>query len=104
MSFITSLSFQDLQNLREVVRKVYMSNFETRHIDDRECDKMIDSLGEDILQKEIKSLIDGRSGSVNGAFLIPDDRPDMSEVELKAEKARWAREEADEAAKASRDS
>jgi hypothetical protein len=103
MSFITTLRFQDLQNLREVVRKVYMANFEARHISDRECDKMIDSLGQDTLEKELVALIDGRAeGGVNGATLIPDDRPDMTEQELRVEKAQWAKEEERERQKAKR--
>jgi hypothetical protein len=87
MSFITTLSFADLLTLREVVRKVYMSNYEVRHVTDRECDKMIDALGERCLQKDLKRLIDrkGEAG-VDGGFLLPDDVADIDEAETNRRK------------------
>jgi len=87
VSFISTLSFADLQQLREVVRKVYMANFKDRHIDDFECDKMIDSLGERVLQKDLKRLIDRKhDAGVDGGFLLPDDIPDITEAESKRRK------------------
>lgn len=87
MSFITTLSFTDLTRLREVVRKVYMSNFKSRHINDFECDKMIEALGERVLQIDLKRLVD-RSGEagIDGGFLLPDDIPDIDEAETNRRK------------------
>jgi hypothetical protein len=83
MSFLTTLRYSDLQNLREVVRKVFMANYDQRHVDDRQCDMMIDALGPKILQDQLVALIDGRKeGGINGATLTPDDRPDMTEQEI----------------------
>lgn len=80
MSFLSTLSFHDLQTLREVVRKVFMANFADRHITTRECDKMIDAFGEETLQKHIRALVDGRGrAGVDGVSLVPDDRPDGDE-------------------------
>lgn len=81
MSFLTTLSFGDLQRLREVVRKVYMSNYESRHVTDVECDKMIDALGQKVLEKEVKRLVDRkRDAGIEGGFLLPDDIPDITEA------------------------
>jgi uncharacterized protein YnzC (UPF0291/DUF896 family) len=82
VSFLTTLSFGDLQRLRECVRKVYMSNYERRHVSDFECDKMIDALGQKVLEKEVKRLVDRKGGAgVDGGFLLPDDVPDITEAE-----------------------
>lgn len=82
VSFLTTLSFEDLQRLRECVRKVYMANYERRHVSNFECDKMIDALGQEVLEKEIKRLVDrdGAAG-VEGGFLLPDDVADITEAE-----------------------
>jgi uncharacterized protein YnzC (UPF0291/DUF896 family) len=82
VSFLTTLSFEDLQRLRECVRKVYMSNYERRHISDFECDKMIDALGQKVLEKEVKRLVDRKGAAgIDGGFLLPDDVPDITEAE-----------------------
>jgi hypothetical protein len=95
MSFLTTLSFGDLQTLREVVRKVYMANYEVRHVTDYECDKMIDALGQEVLEKEIKRLVDRRGeAGVDGGYLLPDDRPDITEAESLARRRILARETA----------
>lgn len=69
MSFLTTLSFQDLQRLRSVVRQVHMSNYRERHITDRECDKMIEAWGPRALEIDLRRLVDGER-------MIPLDRPD----------------------------
>ena len=95
MSFLTSLSFADLSRLREVVRKVYMSNYKARHIDDFECDKMIDALGERVLQKDLKQLIDRKAeAGVDGGFLLSDDVPDIDEAETKRRNVLLVKEQA----------
>jgi hypothetical protein len=84
MSFLTTLGYADLMKLREIVRKVFMANYESRHVSDRECDKIIDAIGPGAWEDHIKDLIDGQRGAgVDGAGLTPDDRPDMSEQEIK---------------------
>lgn len=61
-----------------------MSNYEPRHITDRECDKLIEALGPKVLEKELKRLIDRtRMSGVDGGFLLPDDVPDITEAESK---------------------
>ena len=95
MSFLTTLSFGDLRRLRECVRKVYMSNYAERHISDYECDKMIDALGQKVLEKEVKRLVDRtREAGVDGGYLLPDDVPDITEAESKARKLVLTKEQA----------
>ena len=82
MSFLTSLSFSDLERLREVVRKVHMANWPVHQISNRECDKMIDALGPAIFQQEIERMVDHQKDfGVNGVPLVPSDRPDETEAE-----------------------
>ena len=60
MSFITTLSFKDLQRLREVVRKVHMAHYREDHVSDYECDRIIDALGPGVLEWDLKRLVDGK--------------------------------------------
>jgi len=56
---------------------------------------MIDALGERVLQKDLKRLVD-RTGAagVDGAFLFPDDLPDETEAQQKRRKMRITKEQA----------
>ena len=87
MSFISSLSWQDLQRLREVVRKVHMANFPEHHIHPYEMDRIIEAVGPVALEQELCALIEGeKSSGVDGAVLVPADRPDMTEEEINMQK------------------
>jgi hypothetical protein len=82
MSFISSLSWHDLQRLREVVRKVHMANFPEHHINPQEMDKIIEAMGPIALEEELCALIEGeKTAGVNGVQLVPGDRPDITEQE-----------------------
>ncbi len=60
MSFITTLSFRDLERLRKVVRKVHMAHYREDHVSDYECDRIIDALGPQVLEWDLKRLVDGK--------------------------------------------
>jgi len=85
MSFLTQISFRDLQRLREVVRKVHMSNFKDDHITVVEMDKIIEALGPEILEAELKNMVDrqGLSDTQNGSWLLPNDLADKKEGEIR---------------------
>ncbi len=68
-TFLTTLSFQDLQRLRAVVRQVHMRYYKRRHVTDRECDKLIEAWGPKALEADLRRLVDGERA-------IPLDRPD----------------------------
>lgn len=76
MSFLTSISFQDLSRLREVVRRVHMTHYPDRHLNHIEMDRLIEALGPEILEAEIRSLVDGE-------VLIPSDMRDKVEGEVR---------------------
>ena len=60
MSFIAGLSFEDLQRLRAVVKKVHMKYNPIGYQDDKEADKIIESLGPETQQKMLKMIIDNK--------------------------------------------
>jgi len=60
MSFITTLSFRDLERLRKVVRKVHMAHYREDQVSDYECDRIIDALGPQVLEWDLKRLVDGK--------------------------------------------
>ncbi len=44
-SFSASLSLEDLNRLRAVVKRAHMKTFPTEHFTDYEADRMIDAMG-----------------------------------------------------------
>lgn len=58
MSFINDISFEDLQRLRKVVRKVWMAYHPPHLQTDKEADKLIESFGPVVQQRIIKRIID----------------------------------------------
>jgi hypothetical protein len=84
MSFLTQISFNDLLRLREVVRKVHMTYYRDHQITPHEMDKLIEALGPEILEAELKNLVDGQAAAnVNGTLLVPSDLPDKKEGEIR---------------------
>ena len=85
MTFLTSISFKDLERLREVVRKVHMAHYADRHITTREMDMIIETMGPDLLEQQLKSLVDqqGTADTQHGAWLVPEDLPDKKEGEVR---------------------
>jgi len=59
MSFITTISQQDLALLRGIVRKVYLAHVEAKGLaTDEQCDKLIENIGPEIVEKMIKFGVD----------------------------------------------
>lgn len=58
MSFIGTISGQDLQLLRKIVRKVHLAYVADEHATDKECDKLIESLGPEIVERMIRFGVD----------------------------------------------
>ena len=56
--WLGSLSFDDLQKLRQVVRKVHMKNYPASHMTEREMDRIIEAIGPRVAEKQLKALID----------------------------------------------
>ncbi|MBH48836.1 MAG: hypothetical protein CME71_11770 [Halobacteriovorax sp.] len=56
-SYLNTLSFEDLQRLRVVVRKNHFQQFQ-KNLSDRDCDKMIASFGPAVREKYIKKQIE----------------------------------------------
>lgn len=60
MSFVSTLSQQDLNLLRGIVRKVHLravvQKFGPNHqgVSDKECDKLIESIGPEVAERMIR--------------------------------------------------
>lgn len=58
MSFIHTISKQDLSLLRGIVRKVHLAYVPHDSATDKECDKLIESLGPEIAERMIRFGVD----------------------------------------------
>ena len=62
MSFSATLTQQDRDLLRGIVKKVHFAHVEAKHgkgfVTNHECDKLIDSLGPEIAERMIKFGVD----------------------------------------------
>jgi hypothetical protein len=58
MSFISTISHQDLDLLRGIVRKVHLRYVAKEYATDKECDKLIESLGPEIVERMIRFGVD----------------------------------------------
>ena len=59
MSFISSLSQQDLDLLRGIVRKTHLVHVEQKYgVSDQECDKLIESIGPEVAERMIRFGVD----------------------------------------------
>lgn len=58
MSFISTISAQDLSLLRGIVRKVHLAYVAKEHATDKQCDKLIESLGPEIAERMIRFGVD----------------------------------------------
>lgn len=64
MSFISTLSQQELDLLRGIVRKVHLrevvKKFGPNHegVSDKECDKLIESIGPEVAERMIRFGVD----------------------------------------------
>lgn len=58
MSFIGTISKSDLGLLRGIVRKVHLVHVPEDHATDKECDKLIESLGPEIVERMIRFGVD----------------------------------------------
>lgn len=57
-SFTTSLSFQDLQRLRAVVKRVHLRHYPSHMISDYEADRVIDAMGPITQEKLIRRAVE----------------------------------------------
>jgi len=58
MSFISTISSQDLTLLRGIVKKVHLRFVPKEKATDVECDKLIESLGPEIVERMIRFGVD----------------------------------------------
>jgi hypothetical protein len=64
MSFISTIKPEELEMLRGIVRKVHLrevvKKFGYNHnaVSDKECDKLIESIGPEVVQRMIKFGVD----------------------------------------------
>ena len=58
MSFLSTITSQDLTLLRGIVRKVHLRYVPKEHANDKECDKLIESLGPEIAERMIRFGVD----------------------------------------------
>jgi hypothetical protein len=58
MSFLASLSHDQLQRLRRVVKQVHMRHYPKDFFTDREADRIIESLGPEVMEKQLKAAVD----------------------------------------------
>lgn len=57
-SWLSELSWQDLQRLRAVVKKVYMKYYPAESATDAEADRIINAVGPETCEKLIKKAVD----------------------------------------------
>lgn len=57
-SFIATLKPYELGMLRGIVRKVHLVHVPEQHATDKECDKLIESLGPEIVERMIRFGVD----------------------------------------------
>ena len=57
-SFLSTLSPDHLKLLRRVVKRVHMYHYPKQHFTDYEADKIIEALGPEVLEKQLKQAID----------------------------------------------
>lgn len=57
-SFLTGLSWPELQALRAIVRRVHMKRVSAGRMTDRECDRIIESYGPKVAEGQLKVAID----------------------------------------------
>jgi hypothetical protein len=58
VSFLSTLGASELQVLRRVVRKVHLAYVPESAATDKECDKLIESLGPEIAERMIRFGVD----------------------------------------------
>jgi hypothetical protein len=58
MSFLSSLSHEQLIALRQVVKRVHINFYPDDLCTDREADRVIEALGPEVLEKQLKAMID----------------------------------------------
>lgn len=54
MSFINTLSWEELQMLRRIVKKVHLAYVPQDFATDKECDKLIEAIGPEIVERMIR--------------------------------------------------
>jgi hypothetical protein len=59
MSWISGLSFADLQRLREITRKVHFQHVPGVIFDEKEADRLIEALGPEISERLVRKFVDG---------------------------------------------
>ena len=62
MSFVSSLKQEEVDLLRGIVRKTHFAHVEAKHgrnfITNKECDKLIDSIAPEVVERMIKFGVD----------------------------------------------
>ena len=57
-SFIASLKRPELEMLRNIVRRVHLRHVPDQFATDKECDKLIESLGPEVAERMIRFGVD----------------------------------------------
>lgn len=57
-SFLATLSFQELQVLRNHVRRTHMKDWKPEYRTDQECDRIIDVIGPRVAERSLKEAVD----------------------------------------------
>ena len=58
MSWISSISFTDLQRLRQIVWEIHFRHLPGVVFDEKEADKLIEALGPEISERMIEKFVD----------------------------------------------
>ncbi len=68
MSFLTTLSLEDLNRLRVVAKRVFLQYNPPEFYTDREADRIIEAMGPEIMEQRIKQMVD--AGLMKGKIQI----------------------------------
>jgi len=60
MSYLESISLQDSKLLRDIVKKVHLSNDPTDFINNYEADKLIESVAPKVVEDMLRQYVDSR--------------------------------------------
>ena len=60
MSYLESISLHDRKRLRDIVKKVHLSNYPTEFINNYEADKLIESFAPKVVEDMLRQFVDSR--------------------------------------------
>lgn len=61
MSFVHDLTPNDLQRLREIVKRIHLKHYPKAMVNDYEADKLIEAFGPEVAAMLVKAAVDAKA-------------------------------------------